>query len=357
MKSKVYFLPLTDKEEDPIVQKKFSSFLDKVDPFAFIDKADTVAIKTHFGEDGNTGHIKPPYLKIVADKVLAREAKPFITDSNALYRGRRTFTKDHLKLAEEHGFTKAATGADIIIAEGLNGKDIASVPINMKFIKTAKIASFYIKADCIVAVSHFKGHLISGFGGAIKNIGMGCASREGKLQQHSNMSPFVDEKACVGCGACAAICPVSAISLNNKLAHIDSNKCIGCSECIATCPSGAMSIAWNSGVEDVQEKMAEYALGVLKNKKKRSLFINFALRISQECDCWSKDFPRISPDVGILLSLDPVAVDTASFHIVNKVCGKDVFNEAHPEIDGTKQLKHAEMIGLGSMEYELINVS
>jgi uncharacterized Fe-S center protein len=356
VKSKVYFLKLNDKENDMAVQTKFSKLLDQVQPFSFIESDDSVAIKTHFGEDGNTGHIKPPYLKIVADKVRALDAKPFITDSNALYKGRRTFTKDHIKLAAEHGFTKEATGANVIIAEGENGKDVTSVPLNKKFIKTAKIASFYIKADDIIAVSHFKGHLISGFGGAIKNIGMGCASREGKLAQHSNMSPFVDEKICVGCGACIAICPVHAIALKGKKANIDPDKCIGCSECIATCPSGAMSVAWDSGVDDVQEKMAEYALAVLKNKKKKSLFINFAVRISQECDCWTKDFPKIAPDVGILVSADPVAVDKASFDVVVKACGKDVFKEAHPDVDGMKQLKHAEAIGLGTMEYELINV-
>ena len=357
MKSKVYFIRLNDKEEDSLIKAKFSRLLNKSDLFGFINRGDSVAIKTHFGEEGNTAHIKPPYLKIVAEHVLENGGKPTLTDSNALYLGKRTFTKDHIKLAHDHGFTPEATLAPVIIAEGLSGKDVIDVKIDKEFVKTAKIASFYCQADDIIAVSHFKGHLMTGFGGAIKNMGMGCASREGKLAQHSDISPFVATETCVGCGACVAVCPVKAIKLVNKKAQIDPKKCIGCSECIATCAVMAISIDWESGADDIQEKMAEYALAVLKGKEKKSLFINFAVRIAQECDCWPKDFPLIAPDIGIFISTDPVAVDKAAFDLVNQICGKDVFAEAHQNRDGTKQLKHAEKIGLGSMEYELINVS
>jgi uncharacterized Fe-S center protein len=356
VKSKVYFISLDDKEADALVMAKFSRLMDKADPFGFIKTGESVAVKTHFGEEGNTGHIKPPYLKMVVERVLQKGGKPSLSDSNALYRGQRTFTKDHIKLAHDHGFTEEATGAGVVIAEGESGKDVTDVPAGGKHIKKAKIASFYRLADNIIAVSHFKGHLITGFGGAIKNIGMGCASREGKLAQHSNLSPFVNTEACVACGACFAICPVQAISISNKKSHIDPKKCIGCSECIATCTYNAITVDFNAGISDVQEKMAEYAFAALRGKEKKALFINFALRISQECDCWPKDFPLIAPDVGILLSRDPVAADKASMDAVIKACGKDAFKEAHPDVDGMKQLKHAEAIGLGTMEYELINV-
>jgi hypothetical protein len=357
VKSKVYFIRVNDKEKDALTREKFSRLLDKADPFGFISEGDSVAIKTHFGEEGNTGHIKPPYLKIVAERVLLEGGRPALTDSNALYRGKRTFTKDHIKLAHDHGFTVEAAGAPVIIAEGSSGKDVTDVFIGQKYVNKAKIASFYCRADGIIAVSHFKGHLVTGFGGAIKNIGMGCASREGKLAQHSNVSPCVNADACVACGACVAICPVHAISIVNDKARIDPEKCIGCSECVATCDHNAVTVDFIGGASDVQEKMAEYALAVLKEKLRKALFMNFAVRISQECDCWTKDFPRIAPDAGILLSTDPVAIDKASLDVVNRACGKDVFKEAHPDIDGTKQLRHAEEIGLGSMEYELINVS
>lgn len=355
MKSKVFFIRVKDKEDDAGVMEKFSRLLDKADAFGFIKDSDSVAIKTHFGEEGNTGHIKPPYLKMVVDRVTKQGGKPSISDSNALYHGKRTFTKDHLKLAHDHGFTKEATGASIVIAEGESGKDITDIPIDLKHIKKAKIASFFCRADDIIAVSHFKGHIVTGFGGAIKNIGMGCASREGKLAQHSDVSPYVETETCVSCGACVAICPVHAISMADKKARIDPKKCIGCSECIATCNAGAITVDFLGGAGKLQEKMSEYAFAVLKDRKKRSLFINFAVRVSQECDCWPKDFPLIAPDVGILLSADPVAADKASFDAVNNTAGKDVFKEAHPDINGLKQLEHAAAIGLGSMDYELIN--
>lgn len=357
MKSKVYFIRVNDGEEDALVRAKFSRLLNKEDFFGFIRKGDSVVIKTHFGEEGNTGHVKPPYIKIVAEHVLESGGSPSVVDSNVLYRGKRTITKDHIELARAHGFTKEAVSAPVVIAEGPEGKDVAEVRIDKEFVKTAKIAPMYLEAGDIIAVSHFKGHLMTGFGGAVKNIGMGCASREGKLFQHSNASPYVDPAVCTGCGSCVKVCPVGAIKLVDKKARIDPKICIGCAECIATCTFDAVSIAWDSGADDIQEKMAEYAYAVLKDKKGRLLFINFAVRISKECDCWTKDFPRISPDIGILVSTDPVAVDKASFDLVNDGCQKDVFREAHPGSDGLKQLVRAQKLGLGSMEYELIHVS
>ncbi|MFA6078965.1 MAG: DUF362 domain-containing protein [Candidatus Omnitrophota bacterium] len=354
--SKVYFVKISDSDDVESRKRKFAGLINDSRAIDFIEKDDNVAIKTHFGEDGNTGHVKPVFLRIVSDIINEKGGLPVVTDSNALYKGRRTFTKDHIKLAREHGFTRESVGATVVIAEGEDGKDIVDVEIGQEHIKTAKIASLFDRVDAIAAVSHFKGHLLTGFGGALKNIGMGCASREGKLAQHTSMSPVINADSCVGCATCVDVCPGGAISIKAKKAHIDQNRCIGCAECIAACPDGAISVDFAGGADTIQEKMAEYALAALRAKKNKSVFINFAVSISQECDCWTKDYPRIAPDVGILISKDPVSVDKASYDLVVKACGKDVFKESHPGIDGMKQLRHASKIGLGNLDYELVKL-
>jgi uncharacterized protein len=260
-----------------------------------------------------------------------------------------------LQLAYEHGFTKEATNAELIIPDDTQEKNVACLEINQKFIKSAKVARIFIDTGALIVVSHFKGHILTGFGGALKNVGMGCATRQGKLAQHCNLAPVVYTDKCIGCGECAIICPVEAIKLINKKSVVDSAKCIGCASCLAVCPSMAMFIDFKAGSQ-LQDKMVEYSLAVLKDKKKKSGFINFAVKINKECDCWGSQNPRIAPDVGILASNDPVSIDQASFDLVNKACGKNIFKDAHPEQNGTRQLRHAQDIGLGSLDYELIEL-
>ena len=214
--------------------------------------------------------------------------------------------------------------------------------------------SSFLTADCIVGLAHFKGHIMTGFGGALKNIGMGCASREGKLAQHSDVTPMVDLDLCTGCMACVKSCPTDAIYLKLKKAVIEPSKCIGCATCIGVCNFNAMQVDWPAGGVTIQDKMIEYAYAVLKDKKDHSVFINFATKITKECDCLAKDDPRIAPDIGIFISRDPVSVDKASYDAVLKVCGRDVFKSAHPDRDGLQQLKRAHELGLGELEYELI---
>jgi uncharacterized Fe-S center protein len=355
MKSTVYFAAVKDAEDIQGVNEQLKNVLEKSKILDIIHKKDKVGIKMHFGEAGNTGFVRPAHVRVICDQVTRKGAGATLADANTLYRGRRLNVKDHLALAREHGFTKKAIGLDVVIPDDKKEADIAAVQIDQKHIQIAKVARLFIDCDAIVSIAHFKGHGLTSFGGAVKNIGMGCATREGKLAQHCDAAPMFYEKRCKGCGECALVCPSEAITIENEKAVLDRSKCIGCASCVAACPNMAISIDFQAG-NAVQEKMAEYALAVLRDKKEKSCFLNFALRISQECDCWSGKNPRIAADVGIFASLDPVAIDKASFDLVNQASGTDIFKQAHPKEDGMIQLKHAQAIGLGSMEYDLINV-
>lgn len=353
MKSKVYFIAVKNQDNKDGIKDKFSRLIKESNILNFIHPDTDVAIKIHFGEEGNTGFVRPEYLRLVCDEVKAKNAKCFVSDTNTLYSGRRTNSKDHLALAKEHGFSPDTLGAEVIIPDDTDKQNIATLNINQKFVKQAKVAKLFTDADALVGIAHFKGHIMTGFGGALKNIGMGCASREGKLVQHGDVSPVVYQDKCTGCGTCEKICPVSAITITNKKARIDPKKCIGCASCIAACPVAAIDVNWGAGASTIQEKMIEYTKAALDTKKDKKAFFNFLIKITKECDCLAKDDPRIAPDIGILAAFDPVAIDKASFDLVLKMSKKDVFKEAHPDRDGLKQLDYAARLGLGSLEYEL----
>ena len=355
MKSRVYFIPVSNSDNQQVINQKLKRLIDESQVLDFIRQKDQVALKLHFGEEGNTGFVRPEHVRVVSDAALGRGASIFLSDTNTLYRGRRLNSKDHLSLAYEHGFTKEITNADVIIPDDTQEENIATVEINQKFVKSAKVARIFMDADALIAVSHFKGHILTSFGGALKNVGMGCATRQGKLAQHCNVAPVVHTERCIGCGECEIICPVKAIKLVDKKSVVDVTKCIGCASCLAVCPTMAMFIDFNAGGQ-VQNKMVEYCLAVLKDKQKKSGFLSFAIKINKECDCWGMENPRIAPDVGILASNDPVSIDQASFDLVNQACGKDIFKDAHPDQDGFRQLRYAQSIGLGSLDYELIKL-
>lgn len=357
MKSKVYFISVNDLDDMEVVKSKLTRLLDESNIFDFLCEDDTVAIKLHFGEEGNTGYVKPEYVRVVANRIAEKRAIPILTDTNTLYRGRRMSQESHIQLAYEHGFTKEIAGAEVFIADGHKGEETEDIRIDQRFIKVAKIASFFHRANAIIGIAHFKGHLLIGFAGTLKNLGMGCASREGKLAQHSDVAPFVKIKNCRGCGECEKVCPSQAITIVNKKSHINNLKCIGCASCIAACPYEAIDVNWESGAGNIQEKMVEYAKAVLMGKEKRAAFINFAVKITKECDCLAKDAPKISPDIGIFASKDPVGIDKASMDLVIRTCSKDIFKKAHPERNGFKQLHYASEIGLGNLDYELIRLA
>jgi len=354
MKSKVYFTPVGASDNSESVKGKIKTLLQKSGILGFIASGDKVAAKIHFGEEGCTGFVDPEFAGVICREAKAKGAQVCLSDANVLYKGKRTILADHMKLALEHGFTKNVTGVDIIIPDDTKKGETVEIPIDQKYIKTAKVGRVFMECDSLIVITHFKGHMLSGFGGAIKNVGMGCATRQGKLAQHNSLAPAVYADRCIACGACVAVCPENALTLTDRIS-LDTMKCIGCANCVGVCPTFTLFIDMEAGNE-VQEKMAEYAYAVLKDKKNKSGFINFAVKVNKECDCWGQENPRIAPDVGIFASTDPVAIDQASYDMVNKACKKDIFKSTHPDQDGAIQLSHSEKMGLGSREYDLIEV-
>jgi uncharacterized Fe-S center protein len=353
MKSLVYFTPVKESGSQASLNAALQNLLEKSGVLDFVDGNDQAVIKMHFGEEGNTGFVRPGSVRVISDMLVKKGASVDVADTNTLYRGRRTTSNEHEKLAREHGFSVENTGARLVVPNELDSGNCRTIILNKKYVKEAKVVALFAEADSLIGLAHFKGHLMTGFGGALKNIGMGCASREGKLAQHSAVSPVVYAGKCVGCGECEKVCPVNAVSIINGKSKIDKARCIGCASCIAACTYGAMDVNWGAGRDTIMERMTEYALALLK-KRKKVAFVNFAVKITAECDCLAKDDPRIAPDVGILASADPVAIDQASYDLVLAAAGgSDVFAAAHPGRDGKKQLAYAEQLGIGSRQYEL----
>ena len=335
-----------------------------------ISPRNLVSIKLHFGEKGNTSFIRPVFIRKIADRITREGAFPFLTDSNTLYSGTRGNSVTHLKTAIENGFAYSVVNVPTIIADGIRGASFQTIEINQEIIKNAYIGAEIVNSDALISVAHFKGHEFTGFGGTIKNIGMGCASRKGKLDQHSDLSPKVKRKKCVGCGECIGHCGQEAIFLKDDLkATIDPQKCIGCGECILVCPNDAVNVRWNADVPRFQKKMVEYVYAVLKNKRDKSLFVNFLMSISPACDCNNHSDTPIVHDIGITASTDPIAIDQASADLVNNTTvskgstlknsirsGEDKFKALYPKVDWEVQLEHGEKIGLGSRKYELITI-
>lgn len=325
-----------------------------------IAEGDLVAVKLHFGERGNTGFVPPIYVRRIVDKIKEAGGKPFLTDSNTLYRGSRSNAVDHTITAVEHGFNYATVGAPIVIADGMNGKDYVEVQVHGQHFETVKIGSAAVHADALIAVTHFKGHEATSFGGVLKNLGMGLGSRSGKQMMHADFVPAVDVSECTACGECAEWCPVDCITVDD-VAVMDLDVCIGCGECVVTCPYSAIAVDWNTDATKMQEKIVEYSKGALAGKEGKAGFINFLLNITPDCDCWHFSGAPIVPDIGIMASRDPIAIEQASLDLVSeapalaeslKGVEGDKF-EALTGIDGTPILDYGTKLGLGTREYEL----
>ena len=370
--SKVYFTDFHTTYNENLLQKLHR--LMKRAGFETLDFTDKyAAIKLHFGELGNLAFLRPNYAKVVADYVKELGGKPFLTDCNTLYVGSRKNGLDHLDTAYLNGFSPFQTGCHVIIADGLKGTDEALVPIDLPYVKEAKIGQAIMDADVFLSLNHFKGHEEAGFGGAIKNIGMGCGSRAGKMEQHCDGKPFVNQKDCVGCGACGRICAHDAPRITNGKAAIDLDKCVGCGRCLAVCPKDAIEPTFQDSVKLLNYKMAEYAYAVLKDKP--AFHVTLICDVSPFCDCHAENDIPIIPDVGMLASFDPVALDQACVDLCNKMpviegsrldkhlktLGKqdhnhEHFHMNHPDAEWETCLIHAQEIGLGSREYELITI-
>lgn len=366
--STVYFSDLRASAKENLLSK-LVRLMDSCGLEDIMPHRGLVAIKLHFGEKGNTAFIRPLFIRPIVDRVKELGASPFLTDTNTLYAGTRGNSVSHLKTAIENGFAYSVVNAPVIIGDGMRGASYSEVKIAGEIIKTAYLGKEIVESDALISIAHFKGHELSGFGGTIKNLGMGCASRKGKLEQHSDLAPKVKRKKCVGCGDCVEHCAQNAISLNHEKAEIDTEKCVGCGECILICQNGAIGVQWNADIPIFQRKMVEYSSAVLKGKQGKALFLNFLTNISPACDCYGHSDAPIVQDIGIMASTDPVAIEQASVDMVNRQnvaggsCLKgskeqsgDIFRAVYPNVDWTIQLEHAEKMGLGSREYELVTI-
>jgi uncharacterized Fe-S center protein len=370
-KSKVYFTNLRIKPSVNLLKK-----LENLVVKAGIDSIDLekkiVALKIHFGEPGNLAYLRPNYAAHIVKYLKSKGAVPFLTDCNTLYWGRRSNAPSHIEAAFENGFNPISAGCPVIIADGLKGTEFREIEVNLEFCKSAKIGSAIADADVIISLSHFKGHELTGFGGALKNLGMGCASVGGKLFLHSGSSPKIYEKNCTGCRVCEKYCSHEAIKVGkDKIAHIDYEKCVGCGQCVAVCQYDASRVVWQSTSEKACKRITEYAFAAIKDKP--SFHVNFIMNVSPNCDCWdSNDYP-IVPDLGIAASFDPVALDQACADMVtaapalpgSKIMeinsetdmrGQDKFRHAHPDTFWQAGIEHGVKIGLGNSDYEIVTI-
>lgn len=324
-----------------------------------------VAVKIHPGEEGNETFVPAALIRMLVEAMKLPSGRSFLTDTTVLYGGRRMTAPDYHLLAEDHGFSAPGL-PPFIVADGLRGTGEIKVELpSWCETRTARLAAILEETDAAVVVSHFKGHLLAGFGGALKNLGMGFASRGGKLYQHSSVKPGVKKERCNGCGTCVESCVAGAIRVQRGLAVLSPSRCTGCGECLQRCPRRAMGVDWNRDSGDFIRRMTEYALAVTQAVEVR-YYVNFLLSVTPDCDCMKGGNPMVD-DIGVLASSDPVALDQASLDMVTAAetiqgspiscpAGADKFRALRPKIDGSTALAIGEAIGLGKREYRLVRV-
>ncbi len=367
-KSKVYFTNFRTTSDEN-TQQKLARLMATAGMGDIDFEGKFVAIKMHFGEPGNLAFLRPNYAKSVADFVKSCGGKPFLVDCSTLYIGGRKNAIDHLDAATLNGFSPMTTGCQVIIADGLKGTDEALVPIEGgTYIQEAKIGRAVMDADIIISLSHFKGHECTGMGGSMKNLGMGCGSRAGKMEMHAGGKPHVNQAYCVGCGNCQAICAHEAPIMTDGKVFIDHEKCVGCGRCLCVCPTDAVETADFTSNDVLCCKIAEYSKAVVQGRPQ--FHITIANAISPNCDCHGENDAPIIPDLGMFASFDSVAIDLACTEMALKqprlpnsllidrgdAQVTDHFNSLHPTTNWRVMIDHAKKIGLGNDQYQLIEI-
>lgn len=364
----VWFAPVRTQKKQSLVTRA-GVLLARAGLADAIEKDDLVAVKTHFGEEGNTGFVQPVFLREVVKRVRDAGGKPFVTDCNTLYRGKRFNAVEHLACAVHNGFSFATLDAPVIIADGLDGREGVDVPIEgFDHFTSVRIGAAAVHADAMVVVTHVKGHEATGFGGAIKNVGMGLGVRSAKQRMHSDFEPHPDAEKCTACGRCCQWCPVGALTVGpDRVVEVDYELCYGCGECVAACPYGAIAISWKTDAASIQEKIVDHVAGAVANKSGKVVYLSFVTNVTPDCDCWAFSDAPVVADIGVLASTDIVAIDQAAYDLVSAArglsgtrgegldAGQDKFS-AVSGIDGTIAMAYAERMDLGSRVYELKTV-
>ena len=341
-----------------------------------IRSQDLTAVKMHFGESGVTGFIAPMWVRPIVAFLRKLGARPFLTDTNTLYTGRRGDAVSHGLLAAEHGFDPLLVQAPVIIADGLNSGNEVNVPVAGKHFREAHLAGDILAADSLLTLSHFKGHELAGIGGCLKNLAMGCATRRGKMHQHGCLTPMVHADNCTGCGNCVEVCASRALRVGSgDRIELNPELCVGCGACLHTCREKCLAVDWQTDITAFVERMMEYAAAVVQAMHNHHrdaptcIHLSFATQVTPQCDCTGYSDKPICPDIGILVSKDPVALDQACLDLVNAAhplhpshlpadirAGEDKFRAMHPDVPKDYGLDYAEKLGLGTRDYLLREV-